>query len=191
MKEIRVYTKTGDSGETSLGSGTRVRKDHPRLEAYGTVDELNAFLGLVQGGLQDQEEINRIGRIQKRVFVVSSNLAVDDQEMVKRLPQIEEEDILELERAMDGILDSLPPLRNFILPGGNFQVAACHVARTVCRRAERMMIRLTGEIEIDPLLIKYINRLSDYLFVLARKTAYDTGVGETLWTAGFREAERQ
>lgn len=189
MKEVRVYTKTGDSGETSLASGRRVRKDHPRLEAYGTVDELNAFLGLVQSGLQDSDEKKRIGRIQNRIFVITSNLAVDDQAIAEKLPKITEDDIKELEDAMDVILDGLPPLRNFVLPGGNFQVAVCHIARTVCRRAERIMIRLTKEIDIDPLAIKYINRLSDYLFVLARKSAYDAGVGEILWTTRFRETE--
>jgi cob(I)alamin adenosyltransferase len=186
---MRVYTKTGDSGETSLASGSRVRKDHPRLEAYGTIDELNAFLGLVESGQADESEKLRIRAIQNRIFVISSTLAVDDPIFLEHLPTILEGDILELEKAMDRMLDQMPPLRNFIIPGGNAAVSYCHVARTVCRRAERLMVGLPADIQVDPLLIKYINRLSDYLFVLARKTSYDTGVGEVIWTSGFREEE--
>ncbi|MFO7617863.1 MAG: cob(I)yrinic acid a,c-diamide adenosyltransferase [Bacteroidales bacterium] len=186
---MRVYTKTGDSGDTSLASGSRVRKDHPRLEAYGTIDELNAFLGLVESALLDQSEKGRVRAIQNRVFVISSTLAVDDPVFLENLPTILEEDILDLEQAMDRMLDQMPPLRNFIIPGGNAAVAYCHVARTVCRRAERLMVSLSADIQSDPLLIKYINRLSDYLFVLARKTAFDTGVGEVIWTPGFRDEE--
>ena len=186
---MRVYTKTGDSGETSLASGSRVKKDHPRLEAYGTIDELNSFLGLVESSQVDEAEKLRIRAIQNRVFVISSTLAVDDPVFLEQLPTILEEDIVDLEKAMDRMLDQIPPLRNFILPGGNAAVSYCHVARTVCRRAERLMVGLPADVQVDPLLIKYINRLSDYLFVLARKTAYDTGVGEVIWTPGFREEE--
>lgn len=183
---MRVYTRTGDQGETSLSGGTRVPKDHPRLEAYGTVDELNSHLGLVQSMITDSGEKLRLTRIQNLVFVVTSNLAVDNEELLKKLPGILEEDITELEQAMDMILDQIPPLTNFILPAGHAAVAACHVARTVCRRAERRMITLAGDSAVSPMLIKYINRLSDYLFVLARKTAYDLGVGEVIWTSDFR-----
>ncbi len=186
---MRVYTRTGDKGETSLSGGTRVPKDHPRLEAYGTVDELNSHLGFLQSVIPDTIEKERITRIQNRVFVVTSNLAADKQELIDKLPHIGEEDILELEQAMDRMLDAIPPLTNFILPAGHTYVAHCHIARTVCRRAERRMITLSRDCPVDPILVRYINRLSDYLFVLARKTAYDVGVGEVIWTADFRKAE--
>jgi cob(I)alamin adenosyltransferase len=186
---MRVYTRTGDKGETSLAGGTRVPKDHCRLEAYGTVDELNSHLGLLQSVVPDPEEKRRLTRIQNRVFVVTSNLAVDQDDLLAKLPHIAEEDITDLEMAMDRILDAIPPLNNFILPAGHTYVAWCHVARTVCRRAERRMITLSREADIDPSLIRFINRLSDYLFVLARKTAYDMGVGEVIWTADFRSRE--
>ena len=186
---MRVYTRTGDKGETSLSGGTRVQKDHPRLEAYGTVDELNSHLGLVQSIIPDPTEKIRLTGIQNRVFVVTSNLAVDKEELLQKLPHIQEDDITDLEKAMDFLLDQIPELTNFILPAGHPAVAYCHIARTVCRRAERRMITLSRENTIDPMLIKYINRLSDYLFVLARKTAYDLGVGEVIWTKDFREKE--
>jgi len=187
---MRVYTRTGDKGETSFASGTRAQKDHPRLEAYGTVDELNSHLGQVQACIPDPTEKNRLTRIQNRVFLVSSNLAVDNEEMLKKLPGILEEDIEDLERAMDRLLDQIPPLANFILPAGHQSVALCHIARTVCRRAERRMVTLSRETALDPILIRYINRLSDYLFVLARKTARDLGVAEVIWTSDFRSRER-
>jgi len=187
---MRVYTRTGDSGETSLSGGTRVPKDHPRLEAYGTVDELNSQLGLIRSLIQDEEERARLTRIQNRVFVVTSHLAVDNEEWLKKLPVITDEDITDLEGAMDRMLDRIPPLNNFILPAGHTSVAHCHIARTVCRRAERRMITLSRETPVEPVLVKYINRLSDYLFVLARKTAYDLGVGEIIWTSDFREREK-
>jgi cob(I)alamin adenosyltransferase len=188
---MRVYTRTGDKGETSLASGTRIPKDHPRLEAYGTIDELNAHLGIIQSDVPDPLEKKRLTAIQNRVFVVSSNLAVDDPIFLERLPKILEEDVTDLEHAMDRMLDLMPPLKNFILPAGHALVAQCHVARTVCRRAERMMIKVGHEVEVDPLLIRYVNRLSDYLFVLARKTSYDLGVGETLWISDFRKLEQE
>jgi cob(I)alamin adenosyltransferase len=186
---MRVYTRTGDKGETSLASGARVRKDHPRLEAYGTIDELNSHIGIIQAQIPDLLEKERLAGIQKRVFIVSSTLAVDDPATLQQLPKIIEEDVSDLESAMDRMLDLMPPLKNFILPSGHILVAQCHVTRTVCRRAERAMIRLTRETELDPNLIRYINRLSDYLFVLARKAAFDLGVGETIWKPDFRDSE--
>jgi cob(I)alamin adenosyltransferase len=186
---MRVYTRTGDTGETSLSGGTRVQKDHPRLEAYGTVDELNSHIGLLQCTIPDIGEKNRLTRIQNRIFIVSSNLAVDSEGLLMKLPAILHEDITELENAMDMLLDQIPPLSNFVLPAGHQLVASCHIARTVCRRAERRIIALSREVAIDPILISYINRLSDYLFVLARKTAYDLGVGEVIWTSDFRSGE--
>jgi len=189
MRIMRVYTRTGDKGETSLASGTRVQKDHLRLEAYGTVDELNSHLGLLQSAIPDSVEKIRLTKVQNRVFIVSSNLAMDNEELLKKLPRILEEDITEIEKAMDVILDQIPPLKNFILPAGHPTVAACHIARTVCRRAERRMVTLAREVAVEPILIRYINRLSDYLFVLARKTAYDLHVGEVIWTSNFRSRE--
>jgi cob(I)alamin adenosyltransferase len=186
---MRVYTRTGDKGETSLASGTRVQKDHIRLEAYGTIDELNSHLGLIQSSIPDHNEKIRLTGIQKRVFVVSSNLALDNEELLKKLPGILDEDIADLEKAMDNLLDQIPPLANFILPAGHQSVACCHIARTVCRRAERRMVTLAGTCFVEPILVRYINRLSDYLFVLARKTAYDLGVGEVIWTSDFRNRE--
>ena len=186
---MRVYTRTGDQGETSLAGGKRVQKDHTRLEAYGSVDELNSHLGLIQSTIPDSVERKRITGIQNRVFVVSSNLAVDNEELLKKLPRILEEDIADLEMAMDKMLNEIPPLTNFILPAGHPIIAYCHIARTVCRRAERRMITLSRESAIEPILIRYVNRLSDYLFVLARKTAYDLGVGEVIWTSDFRTRE--
>ncbi|MFA6128872.1 MAG: cob(I)yrinic acid a,c-diamide adenosyltransferase [Bacteroidales bacterium] len=186
---MRVYTRTGDKGETSLSGGTRVQKDHPRLEAYGTVDELNSHLGWVQSVIPDADEKDRLTRIQNRVFLVSSHLAIDDPELGKKLPGILEDDIEDLEKAMDAILDKIPPLNRFVLPAGHAGVAACHIARTVCRRAERRMVTLSRNTDMEPILIRYINRLSDYLFVLARKTAYDLGAGEVIWTSDFRTRE--
>jgi cob(I)alamin adenosyltransferase len=186
---MKIYTRTGDTGETSLASGKRVGKDHPRLEAYGTIDELNAHLGVIQSQIPDLLEKERLTGIQNRVFLVSSLIAVDDPSTLKKLPGIVEDDITDLEKAMDRMLDLMPPVKNFILPSGHMLVGQCHVARTVCRRAERLIIHFAGEIELNPILIRYINRLSDYLFVLARKVAFDLGVGETIWKPDFRDSE--
>lgn len=187
---MRVYTRTGDKGETSLSGGTRVQKDHPRLEAYGTVDELNSYLGLLQAIIPDMVEKVRLTGIQNRVFLVSSNLAVDNKELLNKLPNILEDDVTDLEKTMDILLDQIPELKNFILPAGHPAVASCHIARTICRRAERRMVTLSREAVIDPILVRYINRLSDYLFVLARKTAFDLGVGEVIWTSDFRKTDQ-
>ncbi len=182
---MRVYTRTGDKGETSLASGRRVPKYHPRLEAYGSVDELNSHIGLLQSEIVDSLEQRFLLKIQNRVFTISSRLAVDDPQMADRLPEIRESDIKELEIELDRMLDMLPPLKNFLIPGGHPLVAQCHVARTVCRRVERIIVHLAREIEIDENMIIYINRLSDYLFVLARKTGYDLGIQEIIWTSDY------
>jgi len=180
-KKIRVYTKTGDSGETSLASGTRVLKSHPRLEAYGSVDELNSHLGYLQCQIPDKTAAELILKAQHKVFIVSSTLASDEPQLSGKLPQIEDSDIAELEQDCDRMLDGLPPLMNFIIPGGHPLVASCHIARTVCRRAERNIIALNQTVSIPSNLIKYINRLSDYLFVVARKIASDLDVEELKW----------
>ena len=185
MKEMRVYTRTGDKGTTSLASGTRVPKDHPRLETYGSVDELNSNLGMLTSLVVDDHALKILAKVQNRIFTISSRLAVDKQEYLKLLPEIKDKDITELETDMDRMLDLLPPLRNFIIPGGNQAVAQCHIARTVCRRVERLMVGLSETVNIQENMLKYINRLSDYLFVLARKTGQDLGVEEITWTADY------
>lgn len=184
---MRVYTRTGDHGKTSLASGTRVPKYHPRLEAYGGVDELNSNIGILRTELPDDKALQMLIRIQNRLFTITSNLAVDDPQMAARLPKIKETEITELEVDMDRMLDLLPPLKNFIIPAGHPLVAQCHVARTVCRRVERALVHLSEEIDIEENILKYINRLSDYLFVLARKTAQDLGVPEIIWTPDYEK----
>lgn len=184
---MRVYTRTGDKGYTSLASGTRVQKSHPRLETYGSVDELNSHIGLLRSDILDQSAVTLLIRIQNRVFTISSRLAVDDKELLSKLPCIKESDIVDLEKDMDRMLDLLPPLKNFILPGGHSLVAQCHITRTVCRRLERLMVKQSEELDIDDNMIKYINRLSDYFFVLARKTAKDLDVEEIIWTSDYEK----
>lgn len=186
---MRVYTRTGDKGTTSLASGTRVPKYHERLEAYGTVDEFNSIIGWVETQVVDPEIIVILNKVQSRIFTISSCLAMDKDEFKANLPRIKNIDIEELEKDMDRMLDLLPPLKNFILPGGHPAVAACHMARTVCRRTERLMVKLAESIEIEELQLKYINRLSDYFFVAARKTALDLGVLEKNWYPDYEDRE--
>lgn len=182
--EWKIYTKTGDKGETSLIGGTRVPKYHGRIEAYGTLDELNSFIGLIRD--QDIDEATRelLIEIQDRIFTAESILALDPgNKPLKKLPEIKEEDIVLLENEIDRMNEDLPPITNFILPGGHSTVSYCHIARTVCRRAERLTIKLAQESEVSELVIKYLNRLSDYLFVLSRKLTKDLGAIETPWKA--------
>lgn len=186
---MRVYTRTGDKGTTSLASGNRVPKYHDRLEAYGTVDELNSFVGWMETQVVDPLVIRILQKVQNRIFTISSNLALDVEEYRSKLPSIKMKDIEELEQDMDRMLDELPPLNNFILPGGHQAVASCHLARTVCRRAERLLVKLAETVQIDELQIKYINRLSDYFFVVARKTAQDLNVKEKHWYADYESRE--
>jgi len=187
---FRVYTKTGDSGKTSLASGTRVGKDHPRLDAYGTIDELNSFTGLLINHFPEHPEKGRLTQIQNRLFVVSSTLAVDDPAYLFRLPTLTGQDIYELEKAMDQMMDQMPDLNHFILPGGTEAASLGHVCRTICRRAERRMISLSAEITIDPMIIQYVNRLSDYFFVLSRFANHLAGIGDNKWTSDFRDHEK-
>ena len=184
---MRVYTRTGDKGETSLASGTRVPKYHPRLEAYGTADELNSYIGLIRTEIPDKTAREMLVKIQNRVFSVSSMLAVDNPELSSQLPGIKDHDIAELEKDMDRMLDILPTLKNFILPGGHPLVAQCHIARTVCRRLERLMVKLAEEFPVEENLVIYVNRLSDYLFVLARKTAADLDIDDIIWTSDYEQ----
>ncbi len=184
MEEFKIYTKTGDKGETSLIGGSRVPKYHDRIEAYGTLDELNSFIGLVRDQDIDEDTRHILIEIQDRIFTAESLLALDPEHPPRRkLPEIHEEDVILLEKEIDKMNESLEPLMNFILPGGHPVVSMCHVARTVCRRAERITIRLAQQVEVNPLVIKYLNRLSDYLFVLARKLAKDKQAAETVWKA--------
>lgn len=178
---MKIYTKTGDSGKTSLIEGTRLSKAHERIEAYGTVDELNSFLGL----LADQEACQNyrpgLKQIQDKLFVIGANLASDPSRTTDRIPPVKEADIKGLETAMDEMDAVLPELRHFVLPGGHPAVSLAHVARTICRRAERGVIRLGEHEEVPELLVPFLNRLSDFFFVLSRKICYDLGLEEHKW----------
>jgi cob(I)alamin adenosyltransferase len=184
VSEFKIYTKTGDKGQTSLIGGTRVSKFHPRIEAYGTIDELNSYIGL----LRDQD-INPHYRevlieIQDRLFTAESLIALDPESTSPvKLPMLADRDVQLLENEIDAMNEELPPLKSFILPGGHTTVSYCHIARTVCRRAERHTIRLAQSQPVDERVIRYLNRLSDYLFVLSRKLALDLGAPETPWKA--------
>lgn len=182
MNKFKVYTKTGDSGTTGLIGGTRVPKHHLRLEAYGTVDELNSYIGLIRSHDIEAKSKELLLTIQNKLFLIGSRLATDEEksDLKQKLP-IEESDILLLEKEMDRMDEELPELNNFVLPGGSVANGFCHVARTICRRAERRANQLASEIDINPLLLKYLNRLSDYLFVLSRKVLLDVGVDEIKW----------
>ena len=185
MKKSLLYTKTGDKGMTSLVGGKRVPKTHVRLEAYGTIDELNAQIGLLATLIaEESEELNLLRFIQHKLFAVGSYLATDlSHTPLNEASIIQPENIERLELAIDRTEASLPPLRHFILPGGNQPAAVCHVCRTVCRRAERRILALeeTSEIEIDSRIKCFINRLSDFLFIFARKLNHLTLCDEIYW----------
>jgi cob(I)alamin adenosyltransferase len=177
---MKIYTKKGDTGETSLLGGARVKKYDLRIEAYGTVDELNSYLGLLgEYGNEDQKQLNR--RIQSNLFTMGSHLALEEGKTKIRLPQISASDITELEQAIDNMEAELQPLKNFILPGGHPSVAHAHVARCICRRAERRCVELAERSTQDPVMVQYLNRLSDYLFVLARRFSAQYGSEEIAW----------
>lgn len=182
MGKFKVYTKTGDSGKTSLVGGTRVSKFHERIEAYGTVDELNAFVGSLRDEITIDELKKELVVTQENLFVLGSLLAYDGKKPVK-LPDLKPQDIEFLEHRIDSMEESLPELKNFILPGGHPTVSKCHICRVVCRRAERMVIKLSQENNINPLHIKYLNRLSDYFFVLSRRLSILFNAEETPWIA--------
>lgn len=179
---MRVYTRTGDDGTTGLIGGTRVKKYDMRLEAYGTVDELNSWIGLIRSQEISPDDIHDLIDIQNKLFVIGAHLATDTTktDIPGNLPCCGD-DILFLERRMDQILDTLPALTSFILPGGSNAVSYCHIARTVCRRAERRTYQLAAETSVRDDVLKYLNRLSDYLYVLSRKVAGDTGIKEIPW----------
>jgi cob(I)alamin adenosyltransferase len=177
---MKIYTKTGDAGQTSLVGGTRVSKTHIRIEAYGTVDELNAWLGMLRDQKEGAKYQSEIEAIQERLFTIGSNLALEEPGKFE-IPMLSAEDVIVLEDFIDKIEIGLPPMRNFVLPGGHPAVSHCHVARTVCRRAEREVLRMGDSIDVDALIIQFLNRLSDLLFVLSRRIAFDTGATETPW----------
>lgn len=168
-KNWKIYTKTGDKGETSLIGGTRVPKYHDRIEAYGTLDELNAHLGVVHDCIDDELTKNNLQNIIEKVFRIESNIALDPEHLNQfNLPKIDSSDVKLLESEIDRMNETLPILSNFVLPGGNLAASFCHVARCVCRRAERCIYRINIHQPMDALVLEYINRLSDYLFVLSR-----------------------
>lgn len=181
MKEWKIYTKTGDKGQTSLLGGKRVPKYHLRIETYGTIDELNSFVGLLGDQPLEDNYKNILLEIQNKLFVAESLIAADQGSEVFSLPLITENDISLLENEIDEMNKVLPPLSNFILPGGHQSVSYAHVCRTITRRAERLIIRLALDHDIDEIIIRYFNRLSDYFFVLARKIAHDLGIPDQLW----------
>ncbi len=177
---MKIYTKTGDKGETSLVGGTRVSKTHVRIEAYGTVDELNAWIGRLRDHGETSLWKDRIITVQDRLFTIGSNLALETPGKFN-IPLLHEDDITDLESWMDEMDVGLPAMRNFVLPGGHPVVSDCHITRTVCRRAERQVLRMADEIDVDALIVTYLNRLSDLLFVLARKLTFDGGFEEMPW----------
>ena len=178
---MKIYTKTGDAGTTSLFGGKRVSKADLRIDTYGTVDELNSYLGLLRDQDVNQKRKDILVEIQDRLFTIGSILATEPGNTKVKIPALAESDIIYLEAAMDKMDEALPPMRFFVLPGGHPSVSFGHVARTVCRRAERLIIALHEQEAVEPLVIKYLNRLSDYLFVLCRMMAHELNIEETPW----------
>ena len=179
----KIYTRTGDKGSTSLIGGTKVAKSHLRIEAYGTVDELNSHIGLCRDLITPEDVRAILKTTQDRLFTIGSSLACDPIKEPKiRIPDLKKEDVVLLEQEMDRMNEQLAPMRNFVLPGGHPTVSQLHIARCVCRRAERCCVRLEMEsLEVEPLILQYLNRLSDYLFVLSRFMAHSLGAEEIAW----------
>ncbi len=182
-QEWKIYTKTGDKGETSLIGGKRVPKYHEQIEAYGTLDELNSYIGLIRDLILNEKMKTLLLEIQDRLFTAESLLAEDKETSSRILPQLFEDDILLLEKKIDEMNKELPALNSFVLPGGHPIASHCHIARCICRRAERITIKLSENYQVSELVIKYLNRLSDFLFVLARKITLDMGANEVIWKA--------
>jgi len=185
---MKIYTKTGDKGKTSLFGGTRVPKYHLRIEAYGTVDELNSYIGLIRDQKIDPHTTEILLKIQNELFTLGSMLATPpEKEILKsgkerlNINKITEESVALLENEIDLMNESLPPMSHFILPGGHTTVSFCHISRCICRRAERITTLLSDESTINPQILVYLNRLSDYLFVLARKLTIDNQASEIPW----------
>mgnify|MGYP000694508766 CR=1 FL=1 len=182
---FKIYTKTGDKGTTSLIVGVRVPKNHIRIESYGTIDELNSYLGVVNDTTQHEKISVWIKEIQDRLFTIGSVLATaPNKEISMKLPDVHVEDVQWLEQRIDEMNEQLPEMRSFILPGGHLAASSCHVARCVCRRAERICVAMLElNEEVPDLVIQYLNRLSDFLFVLARFIAHENGAADVPWTA--------
>lgn len=180
---LKIYTKTGDLGQTGLIGGTKISKANIRIETYGTVDELNSYIGLVNDYCTDEHSKTILKEIQDRLFTIGSSLACDpDKEQKLKIPDLKETDVELLEKEIDAMNDKLPDMNHFILPGGHAAVSTTHIARCVCRRAERWCVNMKEQdLFIDMLIIKYLNRLSDYLFVLARYTGQLLQVAEIAW----------
>ncbi len=178
---MKIYTKTGDKGQTSLIGGTRVSKAHIRIESYGTVDELNSYIGLIMCQDISLPYQQLLKEIQDRLFTVGASLAADPDKSKMKIPDLHDSDITLLENEMDAMNEQLPSLKHFVLPGGNTVVSYCHIARCICRRAERLTVELADDSFVDERVTIYLNRLSDYLFVLARKLNMDFGAEENIW----------
>ena len=180
---MKIYTKTGDSGNTSLIGGTKVPKSHLRIESYGTVDELNSYIGLCRDLLSDEKGRQVLQEIQDRLFTIGAALACDpDKERKMLIPDLHEQDILYLEQEVDRMTGVLPEMKSFVLPGGHPTVSHLHIARCICRRGERGIVRLQQEsMEVELIILKYLNRLSDYLFVLARYEGMVLNAPEIPW----------
>lgn len=178
---MKIYTKTGDQGYTSLIGGTRVPKHHLRIESYGTVDELNSYIGLIRDQPIAEHHRETLKQIQDRLFTIGASLAADPEKSQMVIPDLQIEDIEVLEKEIDAMNEQLPELKHFILPGGTTTVSYCHLARCVCRRAERITVHLAQESIIDKKVNIYLNRLSDYLFTLARKVGNEQNVPENQW----------
>jgi cob(I)alamin adenosyltransferase len=178
---MKIYTKTGDKGQTSLIGGTRVPKHHLRIESYGTVDELNSYIGLIRDQQVSEHQQDLLKEVQDRLFTIGSALASDPEKSKMKIPDLHQEDIELLEKEIDTMTADLPELRHFILPGGSNAVSFCHLARCVCRRAERICVHLSEDSFVDEKVMVYLNRLSDYLFVLSRKLCFDNQIEENKW----------
>lgn len=178
-----IYTKTGDGGTTSLVGGSRVSKDDVRVEAYGTVDELNSHIGLLAEMFRSRQDgyYDELKSVQRNLFTIQTLLATEDETLYARLPQLAEDEVEILERQIDTLTDHLPQLHSFVIAGGTMAGAQCHVARTVCRRAERCVVTLSHQSSVDAVLLRYLNRLSDFLFVLARHAVVSEGAKEDLY----------
>ena len=182
---MKVYTKTGDKGTTALVGGQRVKKYSDRIEAYGTVDELTSYIGLIRDSGADANISDQISIIQNNLMVLGGELAAQEGFDLSKIPTVKAHFITWLDQRIDEMEEDLPPLKSFVLPGGHLIVSHCHISRTICRRAERKAILVSEQAKMSPLVLQYLNRLSDYLFVLSRKLAKDFKVDEILWNSNL------
>lgn len=178
---MKIYTKSGDQGLTSLIGGIRVPKHDLRIESYGTVDELNSYIGMIRDFEIDQIHKDILGEVQDRLFTIGASLASDPEKSRMKIPDLHMSDIVLLEKQIDQMNEVLPELKHFVLPGGSQVISFCHIARCVCRRAERIVVHLKSESFVEEKVVIYLNRLSDYLFVLARKLCFDMDIPENQW----------